>query len=186
KEMADRVADGIGVNRPTGEQVNVTASSPALSQENTIKVPYTLKVGVLIGNGFTGAEVKKTVKTLRKYGVTLDIVGEKQGKVRGTDGLTVMVNDTFLTMDPVLFDALYVVGGTADNQAKFNFDIQYFINESFRHYKPIGFASTGVPFFSASNAKAGPGIVFATNDSDFDKTFVKAIATQRFWNRDIY
>ncbi|NYF25390.1 catalase [Sporosarcina sp. JAI121] len=186
KEMADRVADGIGVNRPTGEQVNVTASSPALSQENTIKVPYTLKVGVLIGNGFTGAEVKKTVKTLRKYGVTVDIVGEKQGKVRGTDGLSVNVNDTFLTMDPVLFDALYVVGGTADNQAKFNFDIQYYINESFRHYKPIGFASTGVPFFSASNAKVGPGIVFATNDSDFDKTFVKAIATQRFWNRDIY
>ncbi|HJF31203.1 MAG TPA: catalase [Sporosarcina psychrophila] len=186
KELAVRVADGIGVDRPTGEQVNVNASSPALSQENTIRVPYTLKVGVLIGNDFNGAEVKKVVKTLRKYGVTVDIIGEKLGKVRGADGLAVIVNGTFLTMDPVLFDALYVVGGTAENQSKFDYDIEYFIDEAFKHYKPIGIASTGVPFFEASNAKAGPGIVFASDNPDFDTDFVKAIAQQRFWNRAIY
>ena len=186
KELAVRVADGIGVDRPTGEQVNVNASSPALSQENTIRVPYTLKVGVLIGNDFNGAEVKKVVKTLRKYGVTVDIIGEKLGKVRGADGLAVIVNGTFLTMDPVLFDALYVVGGTAENQSKFDYDIEYFIDEAFKHYKPIGIASSGVPFFEASNAKAGPGIVFASDNPDFDTDFVKAIAQQRFWNRAIY
>ncbi len=73
---------------------------------------------MLIGNGFNGAEVKRTVKTLRKYGVTVDIVGEKLGTVRGEDGLNVVVNATFLTTDPVLFDSLYVVGGTAENQRK--------------------------------------------------------------------
>nr|WP_255551623.1 catalase [Sporosarcina sp. E16_8] len=186
KAMADMVADGVGVKRPTGNQVNVKASSPALSQKNTTRVPYTLKVGVLIGNDFNGEEVKRAVKTLRKYGVTVDIVGEKLGKVRGADGLNVIVNETFLTMDPVLFDSLYVVGGTAENQAKFNSNIQYFINESFKHYKPIGFASTGAPFFELSNAKVGPGIVFATDNSDFDNDFVKAIAQQRFWDREIY
>lgn len=186
KELAILVADGVGVNRPTGKQVNVRASSPALSQENTTRVPYTLKVGVLIGNDFNGAEVKSAVKTLRKYGVTVDIVGEKLGTVRGADGLNVIVNATFLTMDPVLYDSLYVVGGTAENQAKFNSNIQYFINESFKHYKPIGFASTGVPFFELSNANAGPGIVFATDNPNFDIDFVKAIAQQRFWDREIY
>ena len=162
------------------------ASSPALSQANTTRVPYTLKVGVLIGNDFNGEEVKRAVKTLRKYGVTVDIVGEKLGTVRGADGLNVIVNETFLTMDPVLFDSLYVVGGTAENQAKFNSNIQYFINESFKHYKPIGFASTGAPFFDLSNAKVGPGIVFATDNPNFDNEFVTAIAQQRFWNREIY
>lgn len=186
KAMADMVADGVGVNRPTGKQVNVKASSPALSQKNTTRVPYTLKVGVLIGNDFNGEEVKRAVKTLRNYGVTVDIVGEKIGTVRGSDGLNVIVNETFLTMDPVLFDSLYVVGGTAENQAKFNSNIQYFINESFKHYKPIGFASTGVPFFEISNAKVGPGIVFATDNPEFDNEFVKAIAQQRFWDREIY
>lgn len=186
EELAVHIADGVGVNPPTGKQVNVKASSPALSQQNTTRVPYTLKVGVLIGNDFNGAEVKRAVKTLRKYGVTVDIVGEKLGTVRGADGLNVIVNETFLTMDPVLFDSLYVVGGTAENQAKFNSNIQYFINESFKHYKPIGFASTGLPFFELSNAKAGPGIVFATDNPDFDDDFVKAIAQQRFWDREIY
>ena len=108
------------------------------------------------------------------------------GTVRGADGLNVIVNETFLTTDPVLFDSLYVVGGTAENQAKFNSNIEYFINESFKHYKPIGFASTGVPFFELSNAKVGPGIVFATDNPDFDNDFVKAIAQQRFWDREIY
>nr|WP_255485865.1 catalase [Sporosarcina sp. BP05] len=186
KAMADMVADGVGVNRPTGKQVNVKASSPALSQANTTRVPYTLKVGVLIGNDFNGAEVKRVVKTLRKYGVTVDIVGEKLGTVKGADGLNVIVNETFLTMDPVLFDSLYVVGGRAKNQAKFNSNIQYYINESFKHFKPIGFASTGEPFFELSNAKVGPGIVFATDNPDFDNDFVTAIAQQRFWDREIY
>ena len=69
------------------------------------------------------------------------------------DGPKVIANETLFTTDSVLFDALYVVGGTADNQAKFNQDVVYFINEAFKHYKPIGVATTGLPFFDASNAK---------------------------------
>ena len=41
-------------------------------------------------------------------------------------------------------------------------------------------------FFEESDAKAGPGIVFATDNPDFDEIFVNAIAQQRFWNREIY
>lgn len=186
KEMATLIAEGVGVNPPTGEQSTVTASSPALSQANTVRVPQTLRVGVLIGNDFNGAEVKAAVRTFRDYGVTVDIVGEKLGTVRGADGIKVMPNATFLTTDPVLFDALYVVGGTAANQAKFNYNIEYFIDEAFKHFKPIGFATTGLSLFEASNAKAGPGIVFATDNPDFEQEFVKAIAQQRFWGREVY
>ncbi|WP_342601360.1 catalase [Psychrobacillus sp. FSL H8-0483] len=186
KEMACIIADNIGVKRPTGEQSQVTTSSPALSQENTRKLPLTLKVAVLLGNGFDVDEVEETVKTLRRYGVQYRIVAEKLGLVRSKDGFKVKVNETYLTTDPVLFDSLYVVGGTAVNQAKLNSDIIYFINEAYKHYKPIGVANSGVPFFKASNAKAGPGIVFATGNPEFGKTFVKAIAQQRFWERDIY
>ena len=53
-------------------------------------------------------------------------------------------------------------------------------------YKPIGIATSGISYFEASNANAGPGIVFATGDSNFGNSFVKAIAKQRFWYRDIY
>lgn len=184
--MATEIAVNVGVNPPTSVQSTVTASSPALSQANTVFYPYTLKVGVLIGNGFDGAEVKKTVRDFQNAGITVDFVGEKIGYVRGANNLKVKVNETFLTTDPVLFDALYVVGGSAENQAKFQSDIVYFINEAFKHYKPIGFATTGMPFFEASNAVAGPGIVFANDESDFSKVFINDIAKQRFWARQVY
>ncbi|MEK3993453.1 catalase [Psychrobacillus sp. FSL K6-2365] len=184
--MANTIADNLGVNRPTGEQSQVTASSPALSQANTIKVPQTLKVAVLIGNGFNLPEVEMTIKTLRRYGVDYTIVSEKFGVIRSSEGQKVRVNETFLTTAPVLFDSLYVVGGKANNQAKLYSDIAYFIDEAYKHYKPIGIATSGVPFFNASNAKAGPGIEFASSNPEFGKAFVNIIAQQRFWNRDIY
>lgn len=186
KEMATIIADNIGVNRPTGEQVNVTASSPALSQENTVRLPYGLKVGILIGNGFNGAEVKATIKMLDEYGVQAEIVGEKLGKVKGADGVELTVTQTFLTTDPVLFDSLYVVGGTAKNQNQFNQNIIYFIDEAYKHFKPIAVATTGTGLFDQSNAKAGPGILFATGNPDFDKLFIIAITQQRFWDRQLY
>ncbi len=186
KEMATIIADNIGVNRPTGEQVNVTESSPALSQENTVRLPYGLKVGILIGNGFNGAEVKATIKMLDEYGVQAEIVGEKLGKVKGADGVELTVTQTFLTTDPVLFDSLYVVGGTAKNQNQFNQNIIYFIDEAYKHFKPIAVATTGTGLFDQSNAKAGPGILFATGNPDFDKLFIIAITQQRFWDRQLY
>ena len=186
KELATTIADNVGVNRPTGEQSKVSESSPALSQANTKYYPYTLKVGVLIGNGFDAAEVRAVVTALLNAGVNVDLIGEKLGVVRSKDNVKGNVTATFLTTDPVLYDALYVVGGKAENEAKFQSDIEYYINEAFKHYKPIGIATSGNEFFEASNAKEGPGIIFASDDEDFENDFIKAIAKQRFWKRDIY
>jgi len=51
--------------------------------------------------------------------VFYDFVGKKLGVITGEDGTLIEVNETFITTDPTLFDALYVVGGTAENQEKF-------------------------------------------------------------------
>lgn len=186
KEMATTIADNIGVNKPTGEQSSVTAVSPALSQANTNRFPYSLKVGVVIGNGFNDVEVKSTIEILSSYGVWVDTIGEKLGMVKGENGLEIMVSQTFSTTAPVLFDSLYIVGGEAINQAKFNADTVYYINESFKHYKPIGIASTGASLFKTSHAKEGPGIIRAQSNSEFAEEFVMAITKMRFWNRKIY
>lgn len=185
--LATAIADAVGVNRPKGQNVNVTASSPALSQANTPKYPYTLRVGVLIGSGFNGNEVKAVVNTLFQNGVAVDIVGEHLGSLMGADGVKVVLNKTFLTTSPVLFDSLYVVGGNAMNQAKFTSDIVDFINEAYRHYKPIGVATTGEEIFNQSYAEVGPGIVLASQaGANFPTDFIEAITQQRFWDRNIY
>lgn len=127
KQLANIVADNIGVRRPSGTHVPVNTKYPSLSQENTPRYATTMKVGVLIGNDFNGAEVKRTLETLRKNGVFITIISERLGTVTGNDGTRLKVDETFLTTSPYLVDALYVVGGSASDPHHFQGSIKDFI-----------------------------------------------------------
>ncbi|XKI13487.1 Catalase [Sporosarcina sp. ANT_H38] len=185
KGLATAIAEAVGVNQPEGVESDVTELSPALSQELTTKLPTTRKIAILIGEKFNGSEVETVVKACLDAGMTVNIVGEKLGLVHGEDKLAVEVTETFLTVHSVLYDGLYVVGGEADNPRKLKQDIVNFINEAFQHYKPIGIATTGKPFFEASDAEVGPGIVLA-GAADFNSEFIAAVAAHRHWERKIY
>ena len=186
RTFATTIADAVGVKPPAEcEESKVTETSPALSQETTTKLPNTRKIAVLIGNNFDGDEVKSVVDALVKGGIVVDIVSEKLGKVHGNNQLTVEVNETFLTVHSVLYDGLYVVGGEADNQKKFENDITDFINETFRHYKPIGIATTAKQLIASSRFESEPGIVVANEEKDFNEDFIAAVAAHRHWNREI-
>ncbi|KRG13171.1 hypothetical protein ACA30_16350 [Virgibacillus soli] len=180
KEMANIVAENIGVNRPSGDNVPVSTSYPSLSQANTPKYAYTQKVGVLIGNGFNSNEVTNVLNYLKQNGVFIEIVSEKLGTVTGADGTQIKVNKTFITTSPYLLDSLYVVGGRAKNEAKFHQDVMNFVRVAFSHYKPIGVATTAQSQFQI---KASAGVVFAGNNPNFERNFISAIAQQRFWER---
>jgi len=183
KEMASMVADNIGVDRPSGSNVPVSTSYPSLSQANTPRYAYSLKVGVLIGNGFNGNEVTNVLNMLQEHGVFVVIISETLGTVTGADGTKLKVDEAFLTTSPYLLDSLYVVDGSSKNQAKFNSDVTEFVHVTYKHYKPIGVASTGQSFIQASKKNNLAGVIFSANNPDFGNEFLSAIAQQRFWNR---
>lgn len=183
EEMACIIADHINVNRPKGTNVDVTESSPVLSLANTPHSAYTQKVAVLIADEFNGNEVRSALNELEKCGVFIDFVGEKLGPVIGNDGTKINVNKIFTSTYSVLYDSLYIVGGKAKNQRKFDFDVMKFIEEAYIHYKPIGVATTGDMYFEGNEDQNIPGIVFAKNNPNFGHEFVDAVAQQRFWNR---
>ncbi len=183
KEMACIVADNIGVDRPSGFQVPVGESYPSLSQANSPRYAYTQKVGVLIGDHFNDTEVTNVLTTLKQNGVFIVIVSETLGFVRGSNGTKIKVDETFLTTSPYLLDSLYVVGGRSKGQEKFNDDVTHFVHVAYKHYKPIGVASTGKYFIQPSKKSNLAGVVFAANNPNFGNEFVSAIAWQRFWNR---
>jgi len=183
KEMANIIADNIGVDRPSGSQVPVSTSYPSLSQYNTPSYAYTQKVGVLIGNGFNGNDVSNVLNYLQQCGIFVTIISETRGTVTGADGTKLKVDQAFLTTSPYLVDSLYVVGGSSKNQAKFNQDMTNFVQNAYTHYKPIGVASTGQSFIQASQNNNLAGVVFAANNPNFGGEFVSAIAQQRFWKR---
>ncbi|WP_028782933.1 catalase [Thalassobacillus devorans] len=183
-ELAREVAQNIGVKVPEEGGSNVTKSSPALSQENTNKLPHTRKVGVIVAEGFNGSDVTSVIEALKKAEVEPEIISDKLGTVKGTDGEELEADHTFLTGESVLFDALYAVGSTSADK-KFQQDTLYFLKEAFAHYKPIGATHEGVDLLKKAGIDDRLGVVTNDDLKSFVKEFVAAIADHRHWDREI-
>lgn len=182
-KMASIIADSIGVNPPDSTQVNVSASSPVLSLQNQPSYAYTQKVGVLIGNNFNDREVLNTLRSLEEQGVFIEVISEKLGTVTGRNGSEIKVDKPFVSTYEVLYDSFYIVGGTVMHEQNFNDNVMTFLQQAYKHYKPIGVATTGTHYFHGDDINNLPGVVFAKNNDQFAKQFLAAIAKQRFWNR---
>ena len=183
-EMAQAIAKNIGVKPPANGGSSVTKASPALSLNNTVKSPATRKVGVLIDQGFNEAEVMEILEGLEAKGVQYKVVSEMQGKLKGTSGKEIEVDHTFSTTDPVLYDAIYAVGGP-DVSRKFAKEAARYIAEAFDHYKPIGATHDGQQWLEAAGIENQPGVVAANTGSSFTSSFLEAIAAHRHWERQV-
>lgn len=181
--LASAVAHAVGVHAPSAsEESTVTKRSPALSQENKVKLPETRHIGILIGNQFDDAEVETIVEACLEAGMNVDLVSERYGTVTGSNGLAAEVDETFLTMHSVLYDAIVVAGGDAENPQKFKTDTIDFLNEAYKHFKPIGILSKGQVFVEDSNVEMTAGIILSTSN-DFAQQFVDTVAQHRHWDR---
>ncbi|WP_147802566.1 catalase [Alkalicoccus halolimnae] len=183
-DLTKGFAESIGLEAPQHGGSSVTKSSPALSQENTVKSPATRTVAVLIGNGFNGEEVNTVLAQLKKAGVVPEVVSETKGKIKGSDGSELEVDQTFLTVDSVLYDAVYAVGGNEGNKSFFK-KCALFIHEAFSHFKPIGASEEGRALLNLDNMDNSPGVVYGGAPEDFAKRFIDAVAEHRFWDREV-
>lgn len=181
--MAATLADHIGVERPQGEQVAVTESSPALSLANTAHSARTQRVGVLIANGFDDREVQGTLEALEESGAFVHFISDRLGTLSGKGGMEIEPDETFTTAHPVLFDAYYIVGGSSGQQAMFDQHVSEFFRQAYQFFKPIGVATTGEQYVQLSGDDQRAGVVLPTGDTDFGEHFVRAVAQQRFWDR---
>jgi len=183
-ELAKNLAEYIGVNPPTSGGSTVKASSPALSQMNTVKSPKTLTVAVIVTEGFNGPNLKYVLDQLTSNGIQPKIISETIGEVSGTNGMKVNAEFTFLTAKSVQFDSVYIVRASVKSQT-FNKQAANFIDEAFSHYKPIG-ANPGLKEWLERNRIAGqPGVVIDDNIEQFTKELIEAISQHRFWDRKV-
>ncbi|NMH69223.1 catalase [Bacillus sp. RO3] len=180
-DLAKGFAEAINAKVPEGEGSRVTKSSPALSQEKTIKKPSTRKVGVIVGNGFKGEEVKKVLAALEEEGIQTEIISDKLGVRKGDDGSELEVDHTFLTGESVLFDSLYAAGGE-NVDPSFSQETNYFLREAYSHFKPIGATHEGIHWLEAAGVK-GTGVVVGEDMESFSREFTEAIAAHRHWER---
>jgi catalase len=199
-DLAKQIAAGVGVappDKPGG--TGVKGSSPAVSVENTTFDARTRKVAVLVENGFNYAEYEQVMDALIKAGVVTEVVSKHQGTLTSTEGRELEVDKNHLTTGSIKYDAVYIPGGreSVDSLIKQGYVI-HFVNEMFKHYKPVAVANEAVDFLEVSMiGSAGPGstnqetsselgVVSVRNSADlnsFSQEFIKAIAKHRHWDR---
>ncbi len=205
QQLAVKIAEGVGVNPPTNQMVTgVTQSSPAVSQEKTVKAANTRWVAVLLENGFNYTEVTQVINNLSNAGVHCEIVSKNRGVLTSVDGQTLEVNKNYLTTSSVLYDAVYIPGGPLCVEAvKSQGDAIHFVNEAFKHCKSIGATNEGVDLLNASQIQGitipgmetpselftedGVVMIRSVNDmGNFSQEFINAIAQHRHWTRQNY
>ncbi len=208
--LAEAVADWIGVAPPEGiDQVNQSTSfngtavdaSPSLSIEqlksDSIK---TRKVAILVADGVSEADVAGIKASLVAEGAVAEVIARKLGAVTGDKGGAIPVDRSAITVDSILYDAVYVPGGAESaNTLMADTKARYFIAEAYGHYKPIGATGDGVSVLKQANLpvklaekNAGKNVVSdlgvvtvageVTGD-EFTSAFIAAIASHRIWSR---
>jgi catalase len=198
-ELAKKVAMGIGIPAPTqAMSENHGKSSAAISQENTIKTAKGRKVAILAADGVDAEQIMAIKSALKEAGVSAEIVSKFKGTIQSADDREITIDKTFLTSASVLYDAIYVPGGTQSIETlKMEGDAVYFIDEAFKHCKPLAAIAEGVELLRSSDIKGvqlsdssmqnDKGVVTAKTPSDlneFARSFIDAIAQHRFWMRE--
>lgn len=202
--LAQRVADGLGLavpkkpeqpmnhsipadGRPADYQpIKVTSSiesSAALSMANTVK--NTIKsrqIAILAADGVNETQLNAMKSKLIAAGAQVKIIAPHHGQIKGDKKSLITVDKSLLNASSVLFDAVYIPGGTKALLAEP--DAIHFVNQAYKHCKAIAFEKDSQDFMNATyvtgNQQTAEGIITDGNA----KNFITAVAQHRFWQRE--
>ncbi len=178
-------------NTGTSPTLSMSADSPINADKTDIK---TRQIAILATDGAEVAAITDLMRTLMEAGAQTALIATHLGSVKGEGGQEIMANWTFQTTSSALFDAVYVAGGAKSvNMLKQDADAVRFVNEAFRHCKPLAAVAEGVELLKAASYPGvtdileAEGVVISTTakGADFTKSFIKAIAHHRFWSREL-
>lgn len=173
KELAEKVAAGLGVAVPTlletpinqgvspenemGNQEPKTVDSSVKSSDalSMIKNPTNTptiasrKVGIITTDGVSEAAVMNIKSALLKEDAKGCVIAPHLGSIVTDAGGAIPVNFSFLTTSSVLFDAVYIPHGENLNSLLENDDVIEFLYDAYKHCKVIGADGEGISFLSA-------------------------------------
>jgi catalase len=216
-DLARRAAEGIGVPPPQEDRAQrVEKRVPEVGVEHQ-KRPgaSTLKVAILAADGYDHRALAETKEALEAAGARTMVVSRFLGTLKG-DGGEVEVDKSYVTTASVLFDAVFVPGGSGSAAAlRTHGDALHFVNEAFKHGKPVGATGEAVELLRAARlggvrladggdvvedlgvvtvagsgsvadrVKGAVGMEEHTGVAGFAGRFVEALAQHRHWGREM-
>jgi catalase len=169
--------------------------SPALSMK--LGVPgsiATRKVAILVADGYDATGVGIVVAALAKEGATGHLVGPRLGRLAGDDGKTSTPKFSILTSKSVLFDAVYVAGGTEAAAWTQEADAIEFVKDAHKHCKAVAATGEGVALLKAAGIPVGTAdtgdpadeatIVAGKMSTAVARRLLAAMAQHRLWTRE--
>ena len=182
-DMMTQVALKVGAEPPKGEGSKYGKISPALSQENTIKKSDTLKIGVIISDGYNADEFNTMMIALKEAKTIPEIISNTLGPVKGNQGSEQLPKRTLSSTDAVLFDAIYVLSGeNVDDE--FETNAKRFIQETYVHFKPLAVSQSASKFLKPE-MKTQPGVTVGDEKYEYVSKFIQDISNHRHWERKI-
>lgn len=217
RELATEVAKGIGVEPPTDEakikevakdakprqeEKKSVDKSPALSMENTNKDSIKgRKVAILIDEGFDYESVMTVKNKLAEGNASAEIISKFHGMIPASNGEALETDKNHVSTASVLYDAVYIAGGEESiNAMKNQGTVLHFVNEAYKHCKPIAAFGEAVDILRISALKdvdieaedtdgviSDMGVISSRNKNvlnEFADSFAESIAMHRFWERE--
>ena len=156
----------------------------------------TRKIAFLVADGVDENEIAIVKKALLAEGAMVDVIALR-GVLTSSENKALPVDKILMTVASVLYDAVYVPGGTnsvATLEAEA--DAIHFLNEAYKHCKPIAASAGAMQVLDATYfAKKLPednsdatvlreGVVISNDAKKLAQQFIVAIAQHRFWERE--
>lgn len=173
-------------------------SSEALSMANTPKDTIeTRKIAFLTADGVDGKSLNTVKNALLAEGAVVEIIAPRLGYVLTEDDEQIPVDHSYLTAASVLYDAVYVPGGTNSvATVEAEADAIHFLNQAFKHCKAIAADAQAIQVLEATyfvkklpadfseESVLAEGLIVSDDAADLAGKFVQAIEQHRFWDRE--
>ena len=166
--------------------------SPALSMLSSPGPGIaTRKIAVLAADGFAAKPLHEIISALERAQAVVKVVAPTLGSLTGDDGSECRVDFSFLTTSSVLFDAVYIAGGSVCTSALVaDARASCFVREAFEHCKSIAATGDAIEVLVAADVLTHPadtadGVYTGTDD---DAALVAAALVEngatRHWSRE--
>jgi catalase len=160
-------------------------SSPALSQDKPGDTIKGRKIAILGGNGVDAEQLEAVKEALIAQEALVELIAAHAGIITDSTGKPQKVNRAAPNAPSVIYDAVVVLGGSsADALAKSGLAI-HFINEAYRHGKPIAAIAYGSLLLDACSlgeVKAPDGVIVGKDANAIDD-LIAALLQHRFPRR---
>jgi len=191
-------ADGNPLDYQSVQVEGSLAKSSALSMAGTIKDTIeSRKIAILAADGVDAKSLNAVKKAIEAKGAIAEVIAPRLNYIIAENDEKIPVDHSFLTAASVLFDAVYVPGGTNSVATlEANADAVHFLNEAFKHCKAIAadshalqvleatYFSKKLPTDYSDESVLREGIVIGSDADKIVKQFISAIAQHRFWERE--